>query len=164
MKRWLLGATLVGSMIYATPPAMAADGLWQHHHHNPAHATLYPVRAELQPTDGSPSMHRFDVKSSVQVSRETLRDAYDASRAAYTEKLKKYAKCSQSDAEKAVSAAHPGMKIQELQLRNIRTSLVYMAITQDNEDKYLVVVDAGNGKVLLDRPLPTHQEKAFAAH
>lgn len=164
MKKWFMGVALVSSLASQVPTAFAADGLWQHHHHNPAHATLYPVRAELQPTDSQVPMHRFDVKSSVQVSRDTLRDAYDASRAAYTEKLKKYAKCSSRDAEKAVAAAHPGMKVQELQLRNIRTNLVYMAIANDSEDKYLVVVDAGNGKILLDRPLPTHQEKAFAPH
>ncbi|MCL6444861.1 MAG: hypothetical protein K6T83_15645 [Alicyclobacillus sp.] len=108
--------------------------------------------------------HRIDIRSSVQVSREALREAYTASRDAYTQKLKKYAKCSPKEAEKAVAAAHPGMTIDTVQLRNIRTNLVYMGIVEDNEDKYLVIVDAGNGKVLLDRPLPSHHERVFAEH
>ncbi|MCL6593304.1 MAG: PepSY domain-containing protein [Alicyclobacillus sp.] len=108
--------------------------------------------------------HPVDVRSSVQVSRQDLRDAYQAAREAYTKKLQKFAKCSQKDAEKAMSAAHPGMKIRAVQLRNIRTNLVYMGIAEDDEDRYLVVVDAGNGKVLLDRQLSTHHERAFAEH
>ncbi|WP_245631715.1 PepSY domain-containing protein [Alicyclobacillus ferrooxydans] len=104
----------------------------------------------------------FNIRSSVQVSREALRDAYVASRTAYTDKLKKYAKCSQADATKAITAAHPGMKVSHVQLRNIRTSLVYVGVAEDDEDRYLCVVDAGNGKLLLDKPLPTHHERVFA--
>lgn len=104
----------------------------------------------------------WDVQSSVQVTRDTLRSAYDASRTAYTDQLKKYAKCSQSDATKAITKAHPGMNISHVQLRNIRTSLVYVGVAQDDEDRYLCVVDAGNAKLLLDKPLPTHHERVFS--
>ncbi|WP_229776393.1 PepSY domain-containing protein [Alicyclobacillus cellulosilyticus] len=113
-------------------------------------------------TPGSDHLHHFEIRSSVQVPREALREAYEASRAAYTQKLARFAKCTPSDAAKAVAAAHPGMKVETVQLRNIRTNLVYVAIAEDDEDRYLVIVDAGNGKILLDRPIPTHHERVFA--
>ncbi|AEJ44237.1 hypothetical protein TC41_2336 [Alicyclobacillus acidocaldarius subsp. acidocaldarius Tc-4-1] len=106
--------------------------------------------------------HQFEIHSSVQVSREILREAYQASHDAYTKKLQKYAKCTEAQARKAVMSEHPGCKIEDIQLRNIRTNLVYMAIARDDEDKYLVIVDAGNGNILLDRRIPTHHERVFA--
>ncbi|MBX5437401.1 MAG: hypothetical protein IRZ33_09300 [Alicyclobacillaceae bacterium] len=123
---------------------------------------MQPAAAAEAPDYRVPPSHHWDIRSSVQVSRDALREAYLASREAYTQKLQKYAKCSPQDAQKAVSAAHPGMKIENLQLRNIRTNLVYMAVVEDDEDKFLVIVDAGNCKVLLDRPIPTHHERVFA--
>ncbi|MCL6548684.1 MAG: hypothetical protein K6T30_07220 [Alicyclobacillus sp.] len=123
---------------------------------DPPQATVDSPEYRIPPT------HHWNIRSSVQVSRDTLREAYIASREAYTKKLQKYAKCTPQDAEKAVKAAHPGMKIGNLQLRNIRTNLVYMAVVEDDEDKFLVIVDAGNCKVLLDRPIPTHHERVFA--
>lgn len=143
------GSVLAASTSSATTGAAEA----------PSH--VYPVSADVS-NAGPSGPHQFDVKSSIQVSRETLREAYQASHDAYTQKLQKYAKCSESEARKAVLAEHPGSKIEELQLRNIRTSLVYMAITRDDEDKYLVIVDAGNGNILMDRRVPTHHERVFA--
>lgn len=119
--------------------------------------------SDAETTEG-PSQHAPDIHSSVQLSRNTLREAYLASREAYTSKLQRYAKVTAKQAKKAVMAAHPGMKVEDVQLRNIRTNLVYMAIAEDNEDKFFVVVDAGNGKVLMDRPLPTHHERVFSGH
>lgn len=162
MKKWLLGVSTIGVLSLSIPTALAADGLQRPH-------TAAGIPTDLQPTNGpefdpnaKQHMHHMEVRSSVQVTRESLRDAYEASREAYTKKLQKYAKCSTKDAQKAVAAAHPGMKMTELQLRNIRTNLVYVATTEDDSDKYLVIVDAGNGKVLMDRQLPTHHEKVFA--
>jgi hypothetical protein len=162
VKKWLIGISTIGLLSTSIPSVLAADGLQR-----PESATSIPADV-LQ--SGGPEfnpgarqhMHHMEIKSSVQVSRDSIRDAYEASRDAYTKKLQKYAKCSKKDAEKAVSAAHPGMKISELQLRNIRTNLVYIAMTEDDQDKYLVVVDAGNGKVLMDRQVPTNHERAFA--
>lgn len=162
MKKWLAGLSFISVMSATMPVALADEGLWPPH--RASHLALYPVSADMQSTDANTQDHRWDIKSSVQVSREALRDAYMASRNAYTQKLQKYAKCSPKDAEKAIAAEHPGMKIEELQLRNIRTSLVYMAVASDDEDKYLVVVDAGNAKVLMDKPLPTHHSRVFAEH
>ncbi|QRF24757.1 hypothetical protein FY534_11130 [Alicyclobacillus sp. TC] len=116
----------------------------------------------MQPADAPEPGRRFEIQSSVQVPRDALRQAFEASQKAYTEKLQKFAKISAAQAQKVVISEHPGMKVAELQLRNIRTSLVYMAIIEDDEDKYLVVVDAGNGKILMDKPLPTHHTKVFA--
>ncbi len=178
MKSWplrMLGLTMISCLMLQISPVWASDtseGITRHiqslpHHqrHTPAmHNTLEPVTADVQSTDAENSLHRWDIHSSVQVSRDALREAYIASKDAYTKKLKKFAKCSEKDAQKAVISEHPGMKIQDIQLRNIRTSLVYMAIVADDEEKYLVVVDAGNGKILMDKPMPTHHEKVFAEH
>ncbi|WP_081841207.1 PepSY domain-containing protein [Alicyclobacillus macrosporangiidus] len=163
--RWMTLPTL--AVFAFVQPALAGEHLWRGV--DDSVATVAPAgaddvaRAAADVHHGmADDMHQFDVKSSVQVSRQDLREAYEASRDAYTKKLQKFAKCSPHDAEKAVAAAHPGMKVTHLQLRNIRTNLVYIGIAEDDEDKYLVIVDAGNGKVLLDRELPTHHEKVFA--
>ncbi|SFU50754.1 PepSY domain-containing protein [Alicyclobacillus macrosporangiidus] len=163
--RWITLSTL--AVFAFVQPALAGEHLWRGA--DTSVVAIAPAGAnDLQPATSdvhhgmSDDLHHFDVKSSVQVSRQDLREAYEASRDAYTRKLQKFAKCSPRDAEKAVAAAHPGLKVTHLQLRNIRTNLVYTGIAEDDEDKYLVIVDAGNGKVLLDRELPTHHEKVFA--
>ena len=46
-----------------------------HQRHTPLHRSLEPVTADIQSTDTENSMHHWDVRSSVQVSREQLRDA-----------------------------------------------------------------------------------------
>lgn len=180
MKKWITGATAMLCLMASSPPALAADVLWRHHS-SPAGApaSARPVSSPLAgpvvnahrgasaapaaPADDHTG-HASDIRSSVQLSRGVLREAYVASREAYTGKLQKYAKCSPAQAKKAVLAAHPGMKVEDIQLRNIRTNLVYMAIAEDDQDKFFVVVDAGNGKVLMDRPLPTHHERVFSQH
>lgn len=127
---------------------------------------MFPSAHVDDETEASTMMpsHQIEVPSSVQVSRDVLREAYQASRDAYTKKLQKYAKVSPEQAKKAVISAHPGMKVEGLQLRNIRTSLIYASVVSDDQDKYLVIVDAGNGKILMDRRLETHHERVFASH
>ncbi|WP_206831942.1 PepSY domain-containing protein [Alicyclobacillus fructus] len=151
MKRWLLAVSATACLVSA--------GWWQ----APVHALAATAAESAEPNApvNGPS-HQFEIHSSVQVSRETLREAYQASHDAYTKKLQKYAKCTEAQARKAVLSEHPGCKIEDIQLRNIRTNLVYMAIARDDEDKYLVIVDAGNGNILLDRRIPTHHERVFA--
>ncbi|GMA51741.1 hypothetical protein GCM10025857_30980 [Alicyclobacillus contaminans] len=156
MKRWIMGGTLVAMLATAVPHAWAGEGLQRAHPQTGTAATAVGEFNASTPT------HHWDIKSSVQVSRDDLRQAYLASRNAYTEKLQRYAKCSPNEAKKAIAAAHPGAKLNDVQLRNIRTNLVYFGMAEDGEYKYLVIVDAGNGKVLLDKPLPTHHERAFA--
>ncbi len=152
-----------GSASQATPNAQTSSL-----HPRPVSTTgeaMFPsARLTADENAGMMPGHNIEVNSSIQVSREVLRDAYQASRDAYTQKLQKYAKLSPANAEKAVKAAHPGMKVEGLQLRNIRTSLVYVSVVSDDQDKYLVIVDAGNGKVLMDRRLETHHERVFASH
>ncbi|GEO24360.1 hypothetical protein AAC03nite_01450 [Alicyclobacillus acidoterrestris] len=158
MKKWVLALSLVGCLTCSTGTVFAASDSSA----KPTHTTLHPVTADVQDVDG-PAVHNWgDIKSSVQVTRDTLREAYQASHDAYTQKLQKYAKCTPTQAKKAVMAEHPGMTVEELQLRNIRTNLVYMSIVRDDEDKYLVIVDAGNGSILVDRRIPTHHERVFA--
>lgn len=192
MKKWLLGTTVAACVLASTPNVWAADTLW-HSHNAPAgapsastpvvdtqgvgtsithfhgfhwgHVHMRDVRldADSRPTEGG-AEHTPDIRSSVQLSRGVLREAYVASRQAYTSKLQKYAKCTPAQAKKAVVDAHPGMRVEDVQLRNIRTNLVYMAIAEDDQDKFFVVIDAGNGKVLMDRPLPTRHERVFSEH
>jgi uncharacterized membrane protein YkoI len=154
-QNMLIGITTACAILFSSPAAWAGDGL-QRVSMPYQHATISTN------VNDQHSMREWNVRSSVQVTRDTLREAYDASRSAYTSKLQKYAKCTPKQAEKAVSTAHPGMKINHVQLRNIRTSLVYIGVAEDDQDKYLVVIDAGNAKVLMDRPLPTHHERVFA--
>lgn len=158
MKQWLIGLSALALIGTAVPSVLAADSLQRPQSSITTHSK--------SSTDGDPGVrpHQIDVRSSVQISQETLRDAYEASRQAYTKKLQKFAKCASKDAEKAVHAVHPGMKITELELRTIRRSLVYVARTEDDDTSYLVIVDAGNGKVLMDKLLPTHHERVFAGH
>ncbi|GLV12740.1 hypothetical protein Heshes_04240 [Alicyclobacillus hesperidum] len=154
MKHWITAISTLCTLACAYPSAFAAQT-------SGSGVLTTPQQTESAVPSPSPS-HQFEVKSSVQVSRETLREAYQASHDAYTKKLQKYAKCSEADARKAVLGEHPGAKIEEIQLRNIRTNLVYMAIARDDEDKYLVIVDAGNANILMDRRIPTHHERVFA--
>ena len=159
MKKWIIGISTLTLLSLTIPAAWAGDGLQRH---SPAtHPTLVPTIGEVQ---DQPTAHRWDVRSSVQVSRTDLRAAYEASRTAYTQKLQKFTKCTPTEAQKSVAAAHPDMKASTVQLRNIKTNLVYVAFAEDDEDRYLVIVDAGNGKVLLDKPLPTHHERVFGEH
>ncbi|MCL6632662.1 MAG: PepSY domain-containing protein [Alicyclobacillus herbarius] len=161
MRKWLLATSVCLMMGSVIPVAWAGDGLWRHVPSTHYHGTVRAVTGHpfVEPTDGT---HAWQLRSSVRVSRQVLREAYMASRNAYTQKLQKYAKVTAAQAEKAISQAHPGMKVEDVQLRNIRTDLVYTGIAQDDEERYLVIVDAGNGKLLLDKPLPTHHQRVFS--
>jgi hypothetical protein len=161
MKKWLLLAGACFTMGGAVSTAWAGDGLWRNVPSSHYHGTVRAIAGKpfVEPTDAT---HEWQLRSSVRVSRQALREAYLASRDAYTRKLQKYAKITPRQAEKAISAAHPGMKVEDVQLRNIRTDLVYTGLAQDDEDRYLVIVDAGNGKLLLDKPLPTHHQRVFS--
>lgn len=161
MKKLLLGAATAAFLIGTAPAAWAGDGLQRPPSVGHTSSAPQPVANEF---DARAPLHHWDIRSSVQVSRKDLRDAYLASRQAYTQKLQKYAKCSEQAAQKAILTAHPGAKVADVQLRNVRTNLVYLGIAEDGEYKYLVIVDAGNGKVLLDKPLPTSHERAFMNH
>lgn len=161
VKKILFMTAAAWSLSMGLPTVFAADDL-QRSHSTPGSTSDTQVTT---PTAGEHHMDRdWNVKSSVQVTREALRQAFMAGQEAWSDKLKKYAKCSPEDAEKAVRTAHPGMKVSDIHLRNIHTNLVYVGFAEDQEDRYLVIVDAGNGKVLLDKPVPTHQERVFAGH
>jgi hypothetical protein len=161
MKKLLLGTATAAFLLGTAPAVWAGDGLQRFPSVGNPGSSAQPVATEF---GARAPVHHWDIRSSVQVSRKDLRDAYMASRQAYTQKLQKYAKCSAQEAQKAILAAHPGAKVAEVQLRNVRTNLVYLGVAEDGEYKYLVIVDAGNGKVLLDKPLPTSHERAFMDH
>lgn len=164
MKKWIMTASMLCLFGASAPMAWASDGLQRPS--TPAHAHadgVYSVTAEPF-TEPHHTAHHWDIQSSIQVDRSVLKEAYMASRDAYTKKLQKYAKLTPREAQKKIAAAHPKMNIENIQLRNIRTSLVYMGLAVNDEDKYLVIIDAGNGKVLMDRELPTHHTRVFSDH
>jgi len=162
MKRWILTASLAAMLAGSTNIALAGESL-RHSEPSSTRATIRPVQATEGSTNpANPSMHHFDVQSSVQLSRGVIRDAYSASREAYTHKLQSYAKCSSADAKKAIVSTHPGMKVESVQLRNIKTNLVYVGLVEDDDNRFMVIVDAGNGKVLMDKRLMMYHERAFA--
>lgn len=160
MKKWLAAGCVLGMVCLCTPVAFAGDGV--QHPSTPTHSgtDVRSINDGLDKPHNGP--HEFDVESSIQVNRDVLREAYVASRDAYTKKLAKYAKITSTQAQKQITTAHPKMNIEHVQLRNIRTSLVYMGLAVDDTERYLVVVDAGNGKVLMDRHLPSHHTRVFA--
>jgi hypothetical protein len=164
MKRWIMTASMVCLFGSSVPMAWASDGLQRPS--TPAHSHtdgVYSVAAEPY-SEPHRTAHHWDIQSSIQVDRSVLKEAYTASREAYTKKLEKYAKLTPREAQKKVAATHPKMNVENVQLRNIKTSLVYMGFAIGDQDKYLVVIDAGNGKVLMDRQLPTHHTRVFSNH
>ncbi len=160
MKKWLAAGSVIGMVWLCAPVALASDGV--QHPSAPAHSGTDVRSINEGYNDRAPGQHPFDVQSSIQVNHDVLKEAYMASRDAYTKKLQKYAKISADQAKKQVAAAHPKMNVEHVQLRNIRTNLVYMGLAVDDTDRYLVVVDAGNGKILMDRHLPSHHTRVFA--
>ncbi|QQE77648.1 hypothetical protein [Alicyclobacillus sp. SO9] len=161
MKKFMtMGALLC--VLGANAPVALANSSVQQTSSAHSHADgVYSVAAEPF-TSPHHTTHNWQIESSIQVSRSVLKEAYLASREAYTKKLEKYAKVTPRDAQKKISATHPKMNIEHVQLRNIRTSLVYMGLAVSDQDKYLVIIDAGNGKVLMDRQLPTHHTRVFS--
>lgn len=164
MKRLIAMGTLLCILAANAPAAWASDSLQQSDSSTRSHSDgVYSVSAEPF-TQPHHTTHNWQIESSIQVSRSVLKEAYLASREAYTKKLAKYAKVTPRDAQKKISSTHPKMNIEHVQLRNIHTSLVYMGLAVSDQDKYLVIIDAGNGKVLLDRQLPTHHTRVFSGH
>jgi|GEM_PF-2472055 len=165
MKKFLLTGSMICVFGTCMPMAWASDAV--SHPATPAHTHTHTDGVySVQEPYSSPHLesHRLQIQSSIQVNRDVLQEAYMASREAYTKKLEKYAKITSRDAQKEISAAHPKMNVENVQLRNIKTSLVYIGLATSDSDKYLVIVDAGNGNVLLDRELPTHHTRVFSNH
>ena len=124
-------------------------------------ATPWPSRvsvdAPLQPK--SWMTHRkgvFEVESSVKLPREAIVKARQAGRDAYTAVLAPYAKVPVGAAERAARAKYPGAAVQDIGLQAIRHNLVYIAVLSQADVRHLVVVDAGNGRVLSTRDFRVH--------
>lgn len=163
MKKFLIASSVICMFGAFAPVAWASDSVQRpivptHTHSDGTYSMADPYSS---PHIGS---HHLEIQSSIQVNRDVLKEAYDASREAYTKKLENYAKITARDAQKNIAAAHPKMNVEGVQLRNIKTNLVYIGMAVSDSERYLVIVDAGNGKILMDRELPTHHTRVFANH
>lgn len=90
----------------------------------------------------------FAVESSVKLPRETIVKARQAGRDAYTAVLAPYAKVPVGAADRAARAKYPGAAVEDIGLQAIRHSLVYIAVLSHGDMRHLVIVDAGNGRIL----------------
>ena len=107
-----------------------------------------------------PFQHKgaFEIDSSVKLPREVIMKARQAAREAYTAVLAPYAKIPAGAAERAAVAKYPGASVQEISLQAVRHNLVYIALLRRSEMRHLVIVDAGNGRVLATRDFRVRQD------
>lgn len=106
-------------------------------------------------------LHRkgaFEIDSSVKLPREAVMKARQAAREAYTAVLAPYAKIPAGAAERAAVAKYPGASVQEISLQAVRHNLVYIALLRRSDMRHLVIVDAGNGRVLATRDFRVRQD------
>ncbi|MDB5085589.1 MAG: hypothetical protein JWN30_2475 [Bacilli bacterium] len=102
---------------------------------------------------GAGRLQHMQIQSSVQLPPHAWREAQEAALDAMQKKLKKYAKISATQADKVAEKEAPGTKIQRTTLQAVGPNLVYIVMLKNDTDRYLVVIDAGNGNVLDKRHL-----------
>ena len=145
-KKWriaLFAATVAGLALSGWAGASAAAAS------EPSHVS---VDAPLQTK--SWASHRkgaFEIESSIKLPREAIIKARQAGRDAYTAVLAPYAKVPVGAAERAALAKYPGAAVQDIGLQAVRHNLVYIALLSRADMRHLVVIDAGNGRVLSTR-------------
>ena len=111
-----------------------------------------PAPAPAPPAPCGPAHGR--IESSVRLSAETAAKAAQAARDAYDAALAPYARISREQAAKAALARFPGARAEEVHLQSVHRNLVYISVLAlPSGWRQLVAVDAGNGRVLLARPL-----------
>lgn len=96
----------------------------------------------------------LELVSSVKVPDAAVQKAVAAARAAYAAELSPFARVTLDQAKKAAMDQFPGATLHDIGLQAMRQNLVYIAMLEKNQARHLVVVDAGNGKVLATRELP----------
>ncbi|MCY0875920.1 MAG: PepSY domain-containing protein [Firmicutes bacterium] len=98
----------------------------------------------------------LELVSSIKVPDSVVNKAVAAARAAYAASLAPYAKVSLDEAKTAAMKQLPGATLHDIGLQAMRQNLVYIAMMEKDQMRHLVVIDAGTGKVLATRELPTH--------
>ncbi|MHB1627678.1 MAG: hypothetical protein ACYCVB_04770 [Bacilli bacterium] len=107
-----------------------------------------PAGARVEP------MH---IVSSVQLTQDTVAKATRAGRDAYAHILAPYAKITPAAAEKAALTRFPGAQCKNVSLHSLRQNLVYLAVLEKGDMRYLAIIDAGNGTTLATREMALHR-------
>jgi hypothetical protein len=89
-----------------------------------------------------------DVHSSIQLTEAQRKHVHDAVDRAYQQALMPYAKITAEQAKEAARKAEPHGTVKAVKLHSIHGNLVYLVHLVRDTHRLLVVVDAGNGKVL----------------
>lgn len=98
----------------------------------------------------------LELVSSVKVPDAAVTKAVMAARAAYAAELAPFAKITMEQAKKAAMDQFPAATLHDIGLQAMRQNLVYIAMMEKDQVRHLVVIDAGNGRVLATRELQTH--------
>ncbi|MCY0901360.1 MAG: PepSY domain-containing protein [Firmicutes bacterium] len=107
------------------------------------------------PTD-RPHPGAFSLVSSVKVSDEVAARAVTAAREAYHQVLAPYAKITADQARQRALSTFPGAIVRDAVLQAIRQNLVYIVLLEKEQERRVVWVDAGDGKVLASRDMVRH--------
>jgi hypothetical protein len=117
-------------------------------------AYAVPERVAHHGPEGKPSMPDWmKLESSIKLTHEQMMAARQAAQEAIQKSLQKYARISPKQAEEAAAKAVPGSVARQSGLRFVRDNLVYFVWLEKDQKSDLAVVDAGNGNVLLVRPM-----------
>ncbi len=94
------------------------------------------------------------LQSSIQISQDVTQKAAKAGRDAYNAVLQPYAKISPDAAKLVAQKQFPGTTVMDVGLHAVHNNLVYLVLLTKDNTRYLVVVDAGNEKILSTREMP----------
>ncbi|MBX6395238.1 MAG: PepSY domain-containing protein [Alicyclobacillaceae bacterium] len=95
-----------------------------------------------------------DVHSSIRLTEDQRKNVHDAVERAYQQALMPYAKITGEQAKEAARKAEPRGTVKALKLHCVHGNLVYLVHLVKDDQRVLVVVDAGNGKVLVHQSAP----------
>ncbi|MCI0182093.1 PepSY domain-containing protein [Sulfoacidibacillus ferrooxidans] len=126
--------------------------------------TVQAYATEMQPPAPPGRPEPVHIESSIQVNQDTVMKAAKAGRDAYSSVLAPFAKISIDDAKKAALEKFPGTESKDVSLHAVRQNLVYLIIVENSEARHLVIVDAGNGKILAVRSMSIRSHITSARH
>ncbi|MDI3327572.1 MAG: PepSY domain-containing protein [Alicyclobacillaceae bacterium] len=113
------------------------------------------------PGDGSPAAHGGhwdvdwdDIRSSVRLTDEQRRALHDTVQKAYEQALKPYAKITPERAAEAARKAEPKGAVKRVKLYAVHGYLVYVVHLAKEKERVLIVVDAGDGRILVHKTAP----------
>lgn len=94
------------------------------------------------------------LQSTIQIPQEVMQRATKAGRDAYNAVLQPYAKISPDTAKLVAQKQFPGATVVDIGLHAAHNNLVYLILLTKDNTRYLVIVDAGNEKILSTRRMP----------